>query len=94
MNPSKSSLDRLPKQLSSRWEDQREAFEEALRAQHSVPAEATTLAVSLDGADAGRGAASQTRQGAGCKAARPRDRPVIGRWDAARCHSTTAQGSG
>ena len=49
MNPSKSSLDRLPKQLSSRWEEQREAFEEALRAQHSVPAEATTLAVSLDG---------------------------------------------
>ena len=26
MNPSKSSLDRLPKQLSSRWEEQREAL--------------------------------------------------------------------
>ena len=49
MSPSKSSLDRLPKQLSSRWEAQREAFEEALRAQDSVPAEAATLAVSLDG---------------------------------------------
>ena len=49
MSPSKSSLDRLPKQLSNRWEEQREAFEEALRAQESVPAEATTLAVSLDG---------------------------------------------
>ena len=49
MSPSKSSLDRLPKQLSSRWEAQREAFEEALRAQDRVPVEATTLAVSLDG---------------------------------------------
>ena len=49
MSPSKSSLDRLPKQLSSRWEEQREVFEEALRAQDCVPAEATTLAVSLDG---------------------------------------------
>ena len=39
----------LPKRLSSRWEEQREAFEEALRGQDSVPAEATTLAVSLDG---------------------------------------------
>ena len=48
MSPSKSSLDRLP-QLSSRWEAQREAFEEALRAQDRVPVEATTLAVSLDG---------------------------------------------
>ena len=37
MNPSKSSLDRLPKQLSSRWEDQREAFEEALRATDAYP---------------------------------------------------------
>ena len=49
MSPSQSSLDRLPKRLSSRWEEQREAFEEALRGQDSVPAEATTLAVSLDG---------------------------------------------
>ena len=32
MKPSVSSLDRLPKQLSGRWEEQREAFEEALRA--------------------------------------------------------------
>ena len=49
MKPSVSSLDRLPKQLSGRWEEQREAFEEALRASSEVPAEATTLAVSLDG---------------------------------------------
>ena len=49
MSPSASSLDRLPKQLSSGWEEQREGFEEALRAASVVPDEATTLAVSLDG---------------------------------------------
>ena len=50
MNPSASSLDRLPKQLNQCWEEQREAFEEALRASSVVvPDEATTLAVSLDG---------------------------------------------
>ena len=50
MSPSKSSLDRLPKQLSSRWEEDREAFEESLRADTlTVPAEATALTVSLDG---------------------------------------------
>ena len=50
MCPSKSSLDRLPKQLSSRWEEDREAFEESLRAECcTVPVEATTMAVSLDG---------------------------------------------
>ena len=38
MKPSVSSLDRLPKQLSGRWEEQREAFEEALRASSEVPA--------------------------------------------------------
>ena len=49
MSPSASSLDRLPKQLSSGWEEQREGFEEALRAASVVPDEATTLAVALDG---------------------------------------------
>ena len=50
MSPSKSTLDRLPKQLSSRWEEHREAFEEAVRADTlSVPEQATALAVSLDG---------------------------------------------
>ena len=50
MSPSKSTLDRLPKHLSSRWEEDREAFEEAVRAATvSVPAEARTVAVSLDG---------------------------------------------
>lgn len=49
MHPSKSSLDRLPKQLSERWEAARAGFESALRDQERVPAEAVTMAVSLDG---------------------------------------------
>lgn len=49
MTPSRSSLDRLPKQLGQRWESQREDFEEALRVQEEIPVEAVTLAVSLDG---------------------------------------------
>lgn len=49
MAPSKSSLDRLPKQLSARWERQRHRFEVALRQQETVPQEAVTMAVSLDG---------------------------------------------
>jgi len=42
MRPSESSLERLPKGLSARWEAQLRTFE-------AVPAEATTLVVSLDG---------------------------------------------
>jgi hypothetical protein len=49
MTPSASSLDRLPKELSRHWETQREAWETALRAAETVPAEATVLALSLDG---------------------------------------------
>ena len=49
MTPSKSSLDRLPKQLSERWEAERERFEAALRTEETVPPEAVTVAVSLDG---------------------------------------------
>lgn len=49
MTPSKSSLDRLPKQLSGRWEQHRPQFEVALREQEAVPQQAVTLAVSLDG---------------------------------------------
>jgi hypothetical protein len=47
MSPSKSSLDRLPKQLSGRWEAERERFEAALRSEETVPSEAVTVAVSL-----------------------------------------------
>lgn len=49
MEPSKASLDRLPKQLSSRWEEERERFEEELRMAEVVPDRAATVAVSLDG---------------------------------------------
>ena len=37
----KSSLDRLPKQLSERWEAERERFEAALRREETVPPEAS-----------------------------------------------------
>ena len=49
MSPSASSLDRLPKLLSERWEERRLPWEEALRAQDRVPEDAVTIAVSLDG---------------------------------------------
>lgn len=49
MTPSKSTLDRLPKALSERWEDERQRFESALREPELVPAEAVSVAVSLDG---------------------------------------------
>jgi hypothetical protein len=71
MSPSKRSLDRLSKHLSSRWEQEREAFEESLRAATlSVPAEATALGVSLDVVmapmnDGGRHAKRAAAQAAG-----------------------------
>jgi hypothetical protein len=49
MAPSASSLDRIPKLLSARWQEHRLEWEEALRAQDAVPKEATTIAVSIDG---------------------------------------------
>ncbi|MGH7383436.1 MAG: hypothetical protein ACREKR_14625, partial [Candidatus Methylomirabilales bacterium] len=49
MRPSKSSLDRLPKQLGACWEGERMRFEAMLRAQETVPSEAVAVAVSLDG---------------------------------------------
>jgi hypothetical protein len=64
MSPSKSSLDRLPKALSARWEQEREHFEKALRAQDILPPQTTTVAVSLDGvlAPMKDGQAQQKRQ--------------------------------
>lgn len=47
--PSASTCDRLPKVVSATWEKHREIFESALRVQETVPAEATVVAVSLDG---------------------------------------------
>jgi hypothetical protein len=49
MTPSKSTLDRLPKGLSGHWEAKRQQFEAALRTQESIPEEAVSMAVSLDG---------------------------------------------
>jgi hypothetical protein len=47
--PSKSTLDRLPKALSVHWEAQRPHFEATLRQQETIPEEAVSMAVSLDG---------------------------------------------
>jgi hypothetical protein len=49
MQPSPSSLERLPKGLSARWEAHRQAWETELREWEPVPRRAVTLAVSLDG---------------------------------------------
>jgi len=49
MKPSRASLDRLPKALSSRWEEQRPRFEEEICALEQVPQDAVAVAVSLDG---------------------------------------------
>jgi len=64
MTPSKSSLDRLPKALSARWEQERVHFEKALRDGDVIPQHATTVAVSLDGvlAPMKDGGAQQKRQ--------------------------------
>ena len=47
--PSRSSLDRLPRDLSPHWEAQREAWEAALRSQETVPQAAASVALSVDG---------------------------------------------
>ena len=47
--PSKTSLDRLPKKVSARWEEERQRFEAALREEAEVPTEAVAVGVSLDG---------------------------------------------
>lgn len=49
MKPSKSSLDRLPKALSDRWEEGRLEHEQVLREALEIPEGTTTIAVSLDG---------------------------------------------
>jgi len=49
MQPSKSSLDRLPKEISARWEPDRRHFEAELREATAIPANATSIAVSIDG---------------------------------------------
>ena len=49
MQPSRSTLDRLPRTLSAHWEAHRADWEAALQAQETVPGAATILAVSVDG---------------------------------------------
>ena len=49
MTPSRSSLERVVSTLGERWEANREAWEDVLRSQETVPAEAVQLGVSLDG---------------------------------------------
>jgi hypothetical protein len=49
MGPSKSSLDRLPKLIAERWEDDREGLERALREGLVIPEGSVSIAVSLDG---------------------------------------------
>jgi hypothetical protein len=49
MQPSRSSLDRLPKELSPHWESHRVEWEAALRQQETVPTAATAIAISVDG---------------------------------------------
>lgn len=69
MEPSRSSLDRLARDWSDRWETQRVAWEQAVRVQETVPATATTIALSVDGvmvamkADAAQRQAKRTEAG-------------------------------
>lgn len=50
MQPSRASLDRLPKELSAHWEKQRPAWEAALRAQEPVSLGASIIDLSVDDA--------------------------------------------
>ncbi len=49
MRPSRSSLDRLPKELSAHWEVHRQEWEAALCTQEIVPPEAAVIVISVDG---------------------------------------------
>lgn len=49
MTPSKSTLDRLPKEIHAHWEDDRKAFEAELRSVTVIPEGTASIAVSLDG---------------------------------------------
>jgi hypothetical protein len=49
MDPSKSSLDRLPKVIANRWEEDRPKFEQLLRDGLQIPDGTVSIAVSIDG---------------------------------------------
>ena len=81
MTPSRSTLDRLPKELSERWERQRAEFEQSLRLTEEVPQEAVIVAVSLDGVmvpmKAGQRKEKQTGRGGGGRQAHARSRRLL-----------------
>jgi hypothetical protein len=64
MAPSKSSLGRLPKEVSGRWESDRKHFEAALREVTTIPEATASIAVSIDGvlAPMNDGGAVQVRE--------------------------------
>ena len=69
MTPSQSTLDRLPTALRVPWETHRPRFAATLRDQETLPAEAVTMAVSLDGSDGAHArwrAAHQADASGGC----------------------------
>lgn len=47
--PSKTSLDRLPKKVSRKWEHERKAYEARLRENDTIPEKAESVGISLDG---------------------------------------------
>jgi len=49
MQPSKSSLDRLPKAIDAVWEQDRNQLERELRTVTEIPDETTSIAISIDG---------------------------------------------
>ena len=49
MQPSRSSLDRLAKELSPHWESHRVKWEAQLRQKETVPADVKVMAISVDG---------------------------------------------
>jgi hypothetical protein len=49
MQPSRSTLDRLPRELSTHWEAHRLEWEATLQSQEPLPPAATTVAISVDG---------------------------------------------
>lgn len=69
MQPSASSLGRLPKELSAQWEEDREVYERRLRVVETIPARAVTLAVSLDGVMAPMRDGNRAEKRAAAKAA-------------------------
>ena len=49
MHPSRSNLDRLPKELSCHWERQRSDWEDAVRSPETLSDQAIVIAISVDG---------------------------------------------